>query len=310
LSNVDDPDGFIPITIGLLWSMGGNSGNTSQLTLFVNGKVLIGQYGANVDPGTGTQYPFVKFSVPSSGTANVYLMNLVQMTRFTTDGPSTAAVFGNGTITTSTRSMQFGVDPGPNFLDAWTKLATRTGWYWRYTPQAYVVGTRTLGTVDFAADPGTDRSNSVIFRRRLGNLLSLRLTANADAFTSGTAAIGQATIDGGGIGFWRDIATMTKYGVLDDQSIAFSSADFPSLRRHAYSITNNKILTGTAAAKTAVVLRDAETVDQWRELDKVLIDDPDLGIYNLSARIIGYTFTEGDVKQTLYLDQFSDQVLI
>jgi len=305
LQDVDDPNGFVPFTIGVLITTGGNSNGTATLTFFVNGKV-VGVNRTTYVPGTALRYPVIAFTVPNSGTATVYYTNLVHMTRFSVDGPSSAAMFAKGAFSASVHSLGFGTDPGPTCLDVWTRCATREGWYWRYTPQPYVVGTRTLGTLDFAPDPGTDRSTSSIFKRRLGNLLSLRLSGNADQFSSGTVATSLSSPDGGGLGFWRDIGTMTKYGVIEDQTLALTAGDFNSLRRAAYQITANKVLIGTKGAKTAVVLRDAETVDKWRELDRIVIDDPDLGINNLTARVMGYTFTEGDPRQTMYLDQFGD----
>src|SRR5258708_31314052 len=126
---------------------------------------------------------------------------------------------------------------------------------------------------------------------------------------SRTAATSTSTFDGGGIGYWRDVGSMTKYGVIEDETLAFTAYDFNMLRRYAYQVTANKILIGTAGAKIATVLRDPDTADKWRELDRILIDDPDLGINNLTARIIGYTFTEGSPNQTVYLDQFGQDHL-
>jgi hypothetical protein len=306
LSNVDDPQGLIPLTVGVLLTNGGNGTGASNASLVVNGRIVLGQMATSYDPGTVTRYPALYFATPATGSASVNMTNLTQQTRFTPDGPSTASTFGLGSISTATHSMGIGTDPGPTLLEVWTKLATREGWYWRYTPQAYVVGTRTLGTLDFAADPGTDRSTSCIFKRRLGNLLTTRLTANADTFTSGTMTLGVPNLDGAGVAYWRDPATMAKYGVKEDVSLAGAANDFNYLRRHAYHVQANKILIGASGAKSAVVLRDAETTDRWRELDKILIDDPDLGLLNLSARVIGYTFNEDDPKQTVFLDQFAD----
>jgi len=123
-----------------------------------------------------TRYPFLTFGTPASGTATCYLTNFIQMTRFTADGPSTAAAFANGTITSSTNSLGHGVDPGATFLDVWSSAATRENFYWRYTPTPYVIGTRTLGTVDFAADPGTDYGTTkvVAFTRPVGALSTPR----------------------------------------------------------------------------------------------------------------------------------------
>lgn len=305
LSNVDDPAGMIPLTIGVLVTMGGGPTASATVCVIINGKVALQSSLGAYDPGTATRYPFIGFGTPATGTATCYLTNLVQMTRFTTDGPSAASVFKTGSISTATDSLMYGTDAGPTFLEAWTRLATREGWYLRYNPQPYVVGTRTLGTVDMAADPGVDRTASVIFSRREGTLINLELTANADAFAADTAAIGQSTLDGGGIGFWRDIGSMVKYGVIQDEVLAFTHSDFNSLRRAAYKIVSNKVSLSSVGAKTAVVSRDPQTADVWRELDRITIDDPELGINNLVCRVVGYTFYEGQGTQSLTLDQFT-----
>lgn len=306
LLNSDDPQGFIPFTVGLLVSIGGNSGASANMSLMINGRVVIGQYPIAYDPGTVTRYPFLFFGAAATGTATAYMTNFVQMTRFTTDGPATTAAFGNGTLSTSTRSLGYGVDPGPTFLEAWSRLATREGWYWRYTPQAYVVGTRTLGTVDYAADPGTDLTNSVIFRRDQGNLVDLQFNNNGDPLAADTALSGQSTLDGGGIGYWRDVGTLGKYGVIQDEALSFTHSDFNSLRRAAYQVNANKIALDTLGAKTAVVLRDPQVADTYRELDKITIHDPEMGLNYQSVRIMARTFTEGQATETLLLDQFSE----
>ena len=302
LANVDDPEGMIPLTVGLLDTIGGQGSAVASAHLIVNGKMVVTSTSA-LDMAT-TNYPFLFFGTPATGSAAAYETNLVQMTRFTSDFAS-GSTFANGTISTATHSLGYGMDPGTTFLENWSKLATREGWYWRYTPQPYVVGTRTLGKVDFAADPGTDRTASVIFDRADGTLVDLALSANADNAASGTATLAQSSPDGAGIGFWRDINTMTKYGVIDDMSLAFTAADFNTARRAAYQIVSNKINLGTSGSKTITILRDPQTADVWRELDRVTINDPETGIYRRSARIIGYTFDEGQPTQTLMLDQFS-----
>ncbi len=307
LSAVDDPQGLIPLTVGLLCTLGGNSSGTASVSLTFNGKVVASSVASGYDPGTVTQYPFLFYDTPSTGTSTNYMTNLVQQTRFTTDGPSTAATFGNGTITATTHSLAYGTDPGPTFLETLAKFATRENYYLRYTPKSYVVGARTLGIIDFSIDPGTNHGTdgSVIFSEASGNLISLSLTANGDQFSAGTTTATQSSSDGGGIGFWRDISTLQKYGVIQDQTLALTASDFNTARRAAFSITSNKINIGIAGSKTVQVLRDPQTADNWRELDKVMLHCPSLGINYLVARVISYTFDEGKDTQTLVLDQFS-----
>lgn len=308
LTDVDDPDGYIRFTITLLVTRGGNAGATATASLTVNGKIVAGQFPAGFDL-TVTTYPFVAFGAPSSGTATCYVSNLVQMNRFVADGASSAAAFGLGSISASTHSLGYLRDVGPSFLDAWSRFATREGWYWRYTPQPFVAGTRTLGLVDFAADPGTDRGTDkrVVFSKADGSLIDLEFTDNADPLSSDTAVVGQSTPDGGGLAFFRDIASMTKYGVVQDEVLAFVHPDFNSLSRAAFQINANKIAVDQAGAVIATVRRDPRTADVSRELDKAMFDWPEMGVNQLVARIVRYQFTEGEESQILTLNQFSSE---
>lgn len=311
LADVDDPSGMIPLTIGILISDSGNATNSAQVTLVVNGSPVFGQQLTSYPGGAGIQYPFLFFGNPATGTATTNMTNLVQFMRFTADAnPATAAVIA-GTFGTSTNSVGYGVDPGPSFLDLWTRLQNREGWWLRYTPRPYVVGARTLGTLDFALEPGVDRSAgssagpNVIFSRSKGNLERLTIEDNADLYASGVEAIGQSTLDGGGLSSWHDIATLVSVGVIDDQMLSFTASDFNTQRAAARRIMSNKTAIGSAGSKTAVVVRDESTADVWTLLDKVTIDAPDFGLNNLTARIIAREFTEGSPTERITLDQFS-----
>ncbi len=309
LTGTDDPEGFIPLCIGL--SLTGADQITAQVT--VNGSVVFTTPGISttVDPGTGTCYPFLRFGAPSSGTATAYFTNLTQIVRFVDDGNANSAAFKPGTVGSPVHSLTLNSAPGPTFLECWTTTATREGFYWRYTPQTYVSGTRTLGSVDFTTDPGTDHSqgsgnSTVLYDRNLGNLISLELTGNADQFVTGTASAGPPSSDGGGLATWRDIGSITKYGVIDDQTLSVIAPNYNLLRMYARQIVSNKIALGVAGAKRGLVLRDPQTADVARELDKVTLNDPILGIYNLTARVVAYLFTEGSATQDMWFDQFSD----
>jgi len=314
-TNVDDPQGMIALEMGLLCTAGSGSGSGAQNATFtVNGKTVCAQVTTSYDPGTTTKYPFLFYATPVTGTATIYASYFVQMTRFSADGPSTASVFAPGSITTSTRSLGFGTDPGPCFLDAWSRLATREGWYWRYTPQTFTgrpgtgipVSPRTLGLVDFKPDPGSDLTQSCIFKRG-ENLLHLGLSGNADMLMSGTATASVPSLDGGGVSFFRDIATMAKYGVLEDQTQAYAAPDYNTLRCYSNKIVSNKIAVGIGGSKQAVLLRDPASADRWRELDHITIHDPEQNLNYLSARVLAYDFTEGDIRQNVILDQFAPE---
>jgi hypothetical protein len=110
--------------------------------------------------------------------------------------------------------------------------------------------------------------------------------------------------DGGGVSYWRDTNSITKYGFVDDQTLALPAANFSEQRHSSAQIVSNKIALSSAGSKSTLVLRDPQTADKWRELDKVMLHDPELGINYLVARILAYTFNEGQGTQSLILDQF------
>ena len=61
-------------------------------------------------------------------------------------------------------------------------------------------------------------------------------------------------------------------GYLDQKEyLSFTHPDFNSLRRAAFQINANKIALDTLGAKTAVVMRDPQYADTYRELDKITI---------------------------------------
>jgi len=305
LSVYADPDNFTSLTISLL------TGGTGQFPgVVVNGQSIFTTPGGGgvggMDFGTATAYPFMFFAASATGTATTYVGNLVQQTRYSDDlNPGTAA-FKSGAIGTAAHTLQPSTDPGPTFLELWSRVATREGWYWRYTPTPFVAGSRLLGTVDLTTDPGTDSgtTQTIVFSRNAGNLVSIQLSANADQFASGTTASGVSGTGGGGVAVSRDTNTMTKYGVIDDQTLAVTAPTFSEQRRGASQIMSNKVNLSAAGSKSALVLRDPQTADKWRELDKVMIHDPEMGINYQLVRILGYTFDEGAATQSLILDQY------
>ena len=311
LTNVADPEGYIPLTISIqTWGLTASNGDSQRTTITVNGQTMTPS--AGFDLGLVTLYPFLYFGAPNTGTATAYMRNLVQQTRYSDDLNPNTAIFKSGSIGTPSHSLARDSNAGPTFLEVWSRVAVVEGWYWRYTPKPYVLGVRGLGTVDLTTDPGTDlgTTRKIVFSRDAGNLVSLQLSANADALASGTATSGVSGTDGGGIAYMRNIPAMTTYGVIDDQTLALTTGAFGSQQRTSHQIISNKVALGANGSKTALVMRDPDTADKWRELDKVMIHDPEMGINYLVARVIGYTFDEGLPTQTLELDQFGEDSIV
>lgn len=308
LTGVDDPEGYIPFEMTLLIAdYDVSNGTDGKFIVTVNGQVKVANLLGTQTMGQATLFPYLFYgnSATSSGPP-AYFNSIYQFARYTDDGYA-ASTFKLGGAYTPTRSIRNRSDAGPTFLDMWTRVAAMENVYWRYTPQAYrpeLTG-RTLGTVDFLAEPGTDLSNSCIFSFERGNVKEFTLTANDDAVASATSISSVAGNDGGGIASWRDISALEAYGAISDQTLFITAASFAEQFPAARQMINNKVLIGRNGAKIASLVRDGDTVDRWRELDKIGLDDKDLDIANLSARVLSYTFREGDMDQTVELDQFS-----
>ena len=294
LTSVVDQDGYITVSIAFL-----TNDLITQVTL--NGKT--GTLTGGTGPLNINCYPFLFFGTPATGTATGYFANLIQLVRYAADAHDDAT-FVAGDHDTAIHSLKGGTSPGPTFLEIWTRAAIREGWYWKYTEQAFVEGIRTLGSVSFLTEPGNDLSNTCVFSFEKGNLSELSLVANDDTFATGSAISASSGTDGGGIAYWKDIVALRKYGVLDDQTLFLTSPNFAEQRKAANQVVSNKVRVGAEGSKIARVLRDAETVDKWRELDIIQIDDDDMGMTQQNVRIIAFKFKEGEPDQEITLDQF------
>jgi hypothetical protein len=299
LTSLEDSDGLVPITISLL------SLNEVGSAVVVNGTAF--SLGNQIwDTSTVvTMYPFLMFGTPASGAATSYVASLVQLVRYSDDLNTGTAAFKLGTAGAPAHSIPDQSDAGPSFLEVLARVATRESWFMRYTPQAYIPGLRTLGTIDLSADPGTDRSSGVILSRSDGTLLALELVDNADAAVASTTAAGPAGAGGGGIAYARSISAMKTYGAIGDQLFSLAAPNFSEQRTAARVVVARKITTDLSGSKTATASAAGWMLGRWRELDRVLIDEPELGIIKQVARILAITFGEGSPFVTIVLDQFS-----
>lgn len=297
LTNVNDPDGFVPLQLQLLT-------NRYQTAFSINGSVVLQTTNGTsyFSPSTGTLYPGLFYAVPATGSAPAYFTNLIQGVRTNDSASHTTAPFITGTTGTSAHSIAwFSILP-PTFLDAWGQVATLETWFWRYTPVAMSPGTHpTMGVVDFGLAPGTDRSTSIIFTEG-GNLDSLIQQGNADTFASDSRYGGMATTDGNGVVTSRNIPAMNAYGWLSDNDMSLSVVGWSHLQRQGGLVAANKGAPGSSYV--AKVLRDPQTADKWRELDYVTIHCPSIGVYNKKLLVLAYTFTEGTAEQEITLGQY------
>lgn len=309
LSSVDDTDGYIPFEMTLeVSNLDITYNSKGRIIVTVNGQTAVqSNTGGSVTGGQAILFPYLFYG--NSATASqptAYFNALYQFARYTDDGTD-VSTFKLGASTSPTHSLPVRSDAGQTFLDMWSRIAVLENWFWRYTPQPFnpSLNGRTLGVVDFLPDPGADLSHSCIFSFDKGNVKDISLNANDDAVVSATSVTSLSGTDGGGVAGWRDIAATLTYGALADQTLFLASPTFAEQTLASRQIVQNKILVGTSGAKTAILIRDADTFGKWRELDIITLDDKDLNLPFLATRILSYTYEEGSIEQTVELDQFS-----
>lgn len=296
LTSVDDADGWISLQLQLLT-------NGYQTAFSINGTVALASTGTSYFTlGGATGYPLLLYVIPTTGTSPGYFTNLIQGVRNADSALHTTAPFITGATDSPAHSISWLLPLPPTFLDIWSLVATLETWSWRYTPVAMAAGTHpTMGTVDFQVTPGTDRSSSITFTEGR-NLVSLTQQANADTFAADSRYGGAASIDGSGVASSRNIPAMNAYGWLSDNDMSLTATGWSQLQRQGGQVIANKGAPGSSY--TAKVMRDADTADQWRELDYVTVHCPSIGVYNQKLLVLAYTFTEGSAEQQVTLGQY------
>jgi hypothetical protein len=298
LTNVDDPDGYIPLQLQFL-----NQNSPAPIVQFTVNGTRMNPIGTGSSNSFNPSYPLFMFGAPATGTAVGYYTNLLTGNRPSDHWNSW---FGYGTFGTPVHKFRATQSIPPTFLDIWTLAATLEGWYWRLTPVSMVTNAATfynLATVDFntAALIGTDHSGDIRFVEG-DNLLSIRQQGNADTFGSDLQFNGYADSSSGGVHNARNLTAMLKYGWFSGVSMSLNVQDYVGLYRQGGQASTNRGTPG--ASYVAKVLRDAGTADKFRELDYITIHAPSIGINNLKLLVLAYTFDEGQPTQTLTLGQY------
>lgn len=202
---------------------------------------------------------------------------------------------------------------GLSHLDLMQQAMELEGWYYRLTPKQLTgppfgpgatLHNNYWGTLDMGPSIGSDLSSSVIFRGGK-NLVGAVIEPNAEFFATAVRVGGTPSSTSGGQATIRNIGKTSAYGVIEDNVPAIAAADFNTLYRNGQAVAANKLALNLA--KSVTVLRDPETVDKFRELDYITVDEPLLGLNNYKARVLAYTYEEGSVTQDLTLDQYSSE---
>lgn len=299
LTSVDDPDGWIPLSLQVIQQFIGGVGT---IRFVVNGSPT-NAIGTGPTYALNPIFPMLVYNVPVSGSSPVYYTNLLGASRVNINN----SYFNSGILGTSTHKYRVNQTPPATFLDMWTLTATLEGWYWRYTPFPTADGIRWIGNVDFNTSPGTDLSASIVFEEGR-NVVWCRQQGNADLFGSDLQFSGYADPSSGGIHYARNLTAMTTYGWLSGASMSLGVQDYASLQRQGAQVSSNR---GTPGASYVVeVLRDPATADKFRELDTITLHYPSLGIYNKKLLVLSYTFAEGQPTQTLTLGQYGQADLV
>jgi hypothetical protein len=221
-----------------------------------------------------------------------------------------------GSYTQSPNSIALGIPPyqaanQETCLDTLHHSATLDGYVLRYTPQALgntplpISGMLSLGTLDYGptATVTSDLTDTVIFTEGY-DLLSCEIEPNAELFTTTARVAGTPGGDSGGSVDWRNIAAIRKYGFLVETVMGVAFAGFPILALLGKAIVGKRTTLASGTAKTITIIRTADNAERWRELDRISIKAPSLGLNNTTSTVVAYTFTEGSAEQTLTLDQY------
>lgn len=302
LSSIEDADGWVSLTMGLLTNAYLTRGT-------VNGQVVYqGGSGANIglvsdfNPGTDPVYAIIQYGAGTPA-ITAYFTNLVHGTRRTAQFTPLSAPFVAGTTDAPVHSIAGRQAMPATMLDGWSMIGQLETMFWRYTPSVMGVGIHpTMGKVDMQASPGTDLTAQVRFENG-GNLAGVQMLGNADTFGSDLQQNGGATAAQGGQALARNLPAMISFGWLSDVGMNLSTTEYNAFRQQAQAQVNAKGSPGGSVV--AKVNRDPATADQFRELDIVTVHYPEVGLNNARMTVLAYTYTEGEATQTLTLGQFS-----
>lgn len=190
-------------------------------------------------------------------------------------------------------------------LDMISQMSAFDGYLLRKNPQA---GAK-ADTLDYAASPGTDLTSSIIFEEGENIEDQNTMLAPLSEIFSHSVRI-NAIPGGGGSGgqiTWAPLAAAGNM-VLTDTVQDLGLAGYMLLIPYARVVGGRKA--NPIQAVQVGIVRTPETADKFRECDLITVHIPTLGIIRQSAMVMGYTFTEGDLSQTLYLNQFPERALI
>jgi len=210
--------------------------------------------------------------------------------------------FQPGTVATGTGTINDQLaGNGQSHLDLMLLASIADGFWLRKNPG---FGYKS-DTIDFAASPGSDLSQSIVFEEDL-NIQDAQVAPVADLFATDAKVNGIPGDNSGGNITWRARAA-TGNMVLTDTVTDVAIPGYALLSKYSRVVQTRK--SNPMQATQVVVVRTADTADKWRELDYITVHIPTLRIYRQKSQVVGYEFTEGSLTQTLYLSQVPDFAL-
>lgn len=159
-------------------------------------------------------------------------------------------------------------------------------------------------SIDAATGLGTDHSSSIAFREGENVVAQGTMVSTVgELFATDVRFNSIPGVDTGGSIVWSRI------GQIGDMVLTDSVADVGlpgALQQMLYSELLQLRKVNPLQATQVTIARTAEVCapEQFRELDSVLVDIPTLGLHRLKEQVVGFTFTEGDPNQTVWLATF------
>lgn len=277
-----------------------DSSSRAVFKMLLNGKDAGVSYTTLTPPASGR---IGIRSFPAAAGGPVCYVDRLQFHTRTRQGVATRFAQGS-TFTQSTVTL--GPDlsaSGQTHLDLIGLATVLDGFFVRKTPGA---GPR-ADVLDYGANPGTDLSSSIVFEEGVNIEAEGTLVGPAADLLADLVKLQAAPgVDSGGIAAWARIGNLGDM-ILSDVVYDLGIPTFKILLNYARQVQARK--TSPNVATQLTVVRTADTVEKWRELDDIQVQIPSLNINHQKQRILGYTFTEGDTKQTVWLSQFPEQTL-
>jgi len=280
----------------VLYNLGGNR----VARVIINGKDANCVYSFNTAPSPASGGVGVRFSF-SGGTPTIYVNRLRFTSRAVPANWGTAR-FGAGSISTGMTIPQNIISTGQTHMDVMGLLSTLDGFWIRKT-----AGYNSRGdTLDYGLSPGNDLSSMVVFEEGVNIDMNGTIVAPvSDLYASESRVLAVPGFDSGGSYTWSRIQDAGDM-VLTDTISDIGVPGFLLLAAYAQVIAARKA--NPLQAIQLSVVRD-ENSSRWRELDFVTVHIPSLGIFYQKAQIVGYTYTEKAVQDTVWLNQFPDALV-